>query len=253
MEALSVSQVEAYLACPLKYRFRYIDQIPPPWRPAALAFGASVHAAIEWFHRERLAGREPTAAQVQAIFDADWYAQNLDPLVFAEWDSKTSLAEKGRAMLALYVERAGSVRPKTAEERFEIDLFDPVTGEVLDVRLRGFIDLIEEDGTLVELKTAARMLDPGSLERHLQVSTYALAVFPREGKVPKLRLDILLKTKVPRLERLPTTRTTEDLAWTARLIEGTAQAIRAGHFYPNPSWRCTECEYFAHCQAWRGQ
>ena len=31
-----------------------------------------------------------------------------------------------------------------------------------------------------------------------------------------------------------------------------ALAIQTEHFFPNPSWRCTECEYFAHCQQWRG-
>jgi hypothetical protein len=29
---ISVSQVNAYLACPLKYRFQYVDRIPRPWR-----------------------------------------------------------------------------------------------------------------------------------------------------------------------------------------------------------------------------
>lgn len=253
MEPLSVSQVQCYLGCPLQYRFRYIDRIPPPWRPAALAFGSSIHAALEWFHRERLAGRTPDAEAVVSIFDADWYAANLEPIVLAEWDSKESLAEKGREMLRLYVETAGDVRPLAVEDRFEIALVDPETGEILDLTLRGMIDLIEEDGTLVELKTAARSLDPGSLDRHLQLSTYALVVFLREGRVPKLRLDSLLKTKAPRFDQRPTTRTIEDLAWTARLFAQVASAIRAGAFFPNPSWRCTECEYFAHCQAWRGE
>ena len=54
---ISVSQVNAYLGCPLKYRFQYVDKIPRPWRVAAMAFGSSVHAAVEWFHRERLADR----------------------------------------------------------------------------------------------------------------------------------------------------------------------------------------------------
>ena len=44
---ISVSQVNAYLACPLKYRFQYVDKIPRPWRAAAMAFGSSVHAAVE--------------------------------------------------------------------------------------------------------------------------------------------------------------------------------------------------------------
>ncbi len=36
---ISVSQVNAYLGCPLKYRFQYVDKIPRPWRVAAMAFG----------------------------------------------------------------------------------------------------------------------------------------------------------------------------------------------------------------------
>jgi putative RecB family exonuclease len=252
MEPISVSQVQAYLACPLKYRFRYVDRIPSPWRPAALAFGSSVHAAIEWFHKERTAGRNPEASAVVSIFDADWYAQNLDPLVFGARETSESVAEMGKKMLALYVREADGRVPEAIEERFEVDLVDPSNGEILDVRLRGFIDLIEEGDTLVDLKTAARTISSGDLERHLQLSVYALAFLLLRGRIPRLRLDMLLKTKLPRLERHETSRTLEDLGWTARLIRHVADAIQGGHFFPNPSWRCGECEYFAHCQRWRG-
>src|SRR5207247_7844690 len=84
---LSVSQVNAYLACPLKYRFQYVDKIPRPWRVAAMAFGSSVHAAVEWFQKERLADRRPELAEILKVFEADWYAQNVEPLVFSERES----------------------------------------------------------------------------------------------------------------------------------------------------------------------
>src|SRR5258705_5613447 len=250
--ALSISQVKAYLGCPLKDRFQYVDKIPRPWRVAAMAFGSSVHAAVEWFHKERLADRTPEIDAVLKVFDADWYAQNTEPLVFSERESKDSLADKGRAMLRLYVESTNGVKPVAIEQFFEIDLADPETGEVLDVRLRGVIDLVEEGETLVDLKTAGRTLEAGGLERHLQLSTYALAYALLHGSIPKLRLDMLLKTAKPRLERHPTTRSVEDLSWTARLIREVSLAIETEHFFPNPSWRCTECEDFAHCQPWRG-
>ena len=249
---ISVSQVNAYLACPLKYRFQYVDKIPRPWRVAAMAFGTSVHAAVEWFHRERLAGRKADMVEILKVFDADWYAQNLEPLVFSERESKDSLAEKGRAMLQLYVESVNGTMPVAVEQPFELDLADPETGELLDVRFRGIIDLVEEDQTLVDLKTAGRTLEQGGLERHLQLSTYALAFLLQHGAIPKLRLDMLLKTAKPRLERHETTRSIEDLGWTARLIHEVSLAIETEHFFPNLSWRCTECEYFAHCQQWRG-
>src|SRR5258707_13641682 len=100
---ISVSQVNAYLACPLKYRFQYVDKIPRPWRVAAMAFGTSVHAAVEWFHKQRINGGSPEIDSVLQVFDADWYAQNTEPLVFSERESKDSLDEKGRAMIQLYV------------------------------------------------------------------------------------------------------------------------------------------------------
>jgi putative RecB family exonuclease len=249
---ISVSQVNAYLGCPLKYRFQYVDKIPRPWRAAAMAFGSSVHAAVEWFHRERLVGKTPDLAEVLKVFDADWYAQNVEPLVFSERESREALAEKGRGMIQLYVESTNGTMPTAVEQPFELDLADPETGELLDVRLRGVIDLIEDGDVLVDLKTAGRTLEAGGLDRHLQLSTYALAYLLLHGNVPKLRLDMLLKTVKPRLERHETTRSVEDLSWTARLIREVSLAIQTEHFFPNPSWRCTECEYFAHCQQWRG-
>ena len=251
MEPISISRVQAYLACPLKYKFEHVDRIPKPWRAAALAFGGSVHAAIEWFHRERLEGRTPDPEGAVSVFDADWYAQNLEPLIFGDSETKEVLTEKGRALVRLYVDQAGI--PEAVEAPFEIELHDPVTGEVLDLRLRGRFDLLEEGGVVVDVKTAARCLDDRGILQHLQLSAYALAYLTLRGSVPKLRLDQLLKTKVPRIERKETARTVEDLAWPAHLIRRTAGAIASGHFYPNPSWRCSECEYFAHCQAWRGE
>lgn len=253
MEPLSVSQVQAFLACPLKYRFQYVEKLEKPWRAAALAFGTSVHAAVEWFHKERLAERKPDLPAVLSIFEADWYAANLDPLVFSGADSQESLAEKGRELVRLYVEGADGELPRAIEQPFEVDLVDPETGEDLDVRLRGYVDLLEADGTVVDLKTAARSVAPGDLERHLQLSVYALVAFLRHGDVPKLRLDVLLKTRVPRFEQHETSRTLADLSWTAQLVRMVARAIRARSFHPNPSWRCSECEFFAHCQSWRGE
>ena len=254
METISASQVQTYLLCPLKYRFQYVDKIARPFRASALAFGSSVHAAIEWFHRERVAGRTPDIPAVQSIFAADWYAQNLEPLVFKDRESNEGLADLGQKMLALYVEQAlRESAPMAIEESFEVDLFDPVTGEVLDVRLRGRIDLLEEGETLVDIKTAGRSFESRGLERHLQLSTYALVYLLLRHRIPKLRLDVLLKTKTPRLERMETARSVEDLAWTAHLIQRVARSIASGHFFPNPGWQCGECEYFAHCQAWRGE
>lgn len=254
MDAISASQVNCYLGCPLQYKFRYIDRLPKPWRSAALAFGTSVHAAVEWFHRERLGHKTPSVEHVTSMFLADWYAQTVEPLVFGKDESKEALAEKGVAMLKVYAEAAATAPvPSAVEERFSVGLVDVESGEELDVALHGVIDLVESDGTVVDLKTAGRSFDVVGMERNLQLSIYALAAFVLKGAIPKLRIDALLKTKVPRLERYETVRTPSDLSWTVQLIAGVARAIDGEQFFPNPSWRCTECEYYAQCTAWRGR
>jgi len=254
VDALSSSQVTCYLGCSLQYKFRYIDKLPKPFRGAAMAFGSSIHAAVEWFHRERMERRAATVENVISMFLADWYAQTVEPLVFSKDESKELLAEKGEAMLRVYVEAAAAAAvPSAVEERFSVGLVDVESWEELGVDLHGVIDLVESDGTVVDLKTVGRSFDVVGLERHLQLSIYALAVFVRDGTIPKLRIDALLKTKVPRLERYETVRTPADLAWTAQLIASVARAIDQEQFFPNPSWRCTECEYYAQCTVWRGR
>lgn len=143
---ISISQVQAYLACPLKYRFQYIEKIPRAFRPAALAFGSSVHSAVEWFHRERMNGRTPELWEVLELFEADWRAQAKEPLVFGERESSDGLIQKGREMLRLYATEAVSgPLPVAVEDPFEVPLRDPESGQELDVTLRGIVDLIEEE------------------------------------------------------------------------------------------------------------
>src|ERR1700741_2247541 len=117
---LSISQVQTYLACPLKYRFQYVEKIPKSFRPAALAFGSSVHVAVEWFQRERLAGRRTDLTEMLQIFEADWLAQTAEPLMFSDREDFQALLQKGREMLRLYFGDAStSPAPSAVEEPFE--------------------------------------------------------------------------------------------------------------------------------------
>ena len=43
---LSYSAISTYLTCPLKYKFHYIDQLPPAFTSSSLAFGSSIHEAV---------------------------------------------------------------------------------------------------------------------------------------------------------------------------------------------------------------
>ena len=77
-EAISVSQINLYLTCSLKYRFQYIDRLPRLVQSASLVFGSAMHKALEWLHKERRNGRTPPLDEVLRVFEADWHAQLLD-------------------------------------------------------------------------------------------------------------------------------------------------------------------------------
>src|SRR5688572_18325728 len=85
-EAVSASSIQLYLTCSLKWRFQYHDRLPRPTISANQAFGTTLHAALNWLHKERKLGHHPPLADLIQVFEADWYAQtqteNRQPITF---------------------------------------------------------------------------------------------------------------------------------------------------------------------------
>ena len=158
---LSVSQINLYSLCSLKYRFQYIDGLPKPFRPAALAFGSSVHAALSWYHDQVAKGNGTdegvTLEKVCKIFDADWYAQTLDTkILFDRGQTAAGLAALARELLGRYLVRP-QTQIKASEVHFTVPLIDPVSGEQLEVNLEGYFDLLTTDDGIVEFWVFSRI------------------------------------------------------------------------------------------------
>ena len=247
---LSASQMNLFLACPLKYRLKYIDQIPPPFKPSGLVLGSAVHSGIEWLHKRWQEGNRPDEEELLSIFEADLEAQMLEEIRFRPGEDAVSLRETGGGLLKLYYSETEARAPRAAELPFEVDLVHPPTGEILDVPLRGWIDLVEEDGTIVEIKTSARSPDDLTLAVHLQLSAYSYAAATMYKERPRIRLDCLLKTKRPRLEGIEVARSEVDDARLFLIAKEIIGAIEAESFFPNPSWMCKGCEFRPACPIW---
>lgn len=252
-DTVSVSQLTLYLTCSLKYRFQYIDRLPRLIRSAPLALGSSMHAALEWLHKERKAGRQPTLDQLLRVFDADWHAQLLEQDEAALEEPVDLITMKGKELLALYFHLPA--KPVVdAELFFQIPLVNPATGEVLPIPLRGVIDLIEADDTLVELKTSQRRWNVESLPDNLQLTTYSYAyrmLFGRPAR--EIRLVNLVRTKTPVIEAHPTERNDRDHERLFHVSREVLKGVTAGVFLPNRGcWLCRDCEYDADCREWAG-
>jgi putative RecB family exonuclease len=234
----SASQLVTYASCPRKYEYVYVLGLQSEKKSLALSFGSAVHGAIGWWFAERLEGRSPSVADAEQIFAADLAADvessNTTPEV-------QEAEAQGRLLVRMYLERHGELPVAAVEQPFEISIHDPITGEVLPRRLRGYFDLVLEDGRVIEIKTSARSWGrTADLRRHLQVNAYGFAT----GGV--VEAHVLVKKKDPSIEVF---RSEQNNNWWLAGAVSLERAILSGIFPPTPSVMCSTCDFEKNCAA----
>lgn len=254
LDNISPSRITSYLQCARKFAFRHVEKIPPAWKAAALAFGSAVHSSLQVFHERRRDNQLITNDEIISLFISDWQAQQEDDLLFKEGDTAEKLRDLGVTLISLYLHENQNLQVRAVEWPFETALLDPDTGEVLGPKLRGIFDLLLPDNGLVELKTAARAYDDGTLSRNLQFSAYAYGYRQIFQEDPTIKVVALLKqVKKPRIETYSVTRTRDDDGWFVQTALEVVAGIEAEVFPPNPGWPCGDCEYMPACSAWKGR
>src|ERR1051326_5113827 len=140
--SLSPTKLSTYLACPVKYRWTYVDD-RGKWylrSKSYYSFGSTLHRVLERFHSSDDAGVE-TTAEALAAYEENW--------IDAGFSSAEEMAEayhEGKEILERHVQdfakRESAARVLYVEKQLRLDmgLFD----------LTGRIDRIDEheDGTL---------------------------------------------------------------------------------------------------------
>lgn len=250
----SASQLTAYAMCPRLYYFRYVAHIEPEFRSLNLVLGSAVHGAIGWYFEEKISGHVPTMEEVERVAAADLLSETAQATIRWKEETPETLEAKGQALVRAYLANYAEQEVVGVEQRFEVDIQDPETGEVLPRPLVGYFDLVVRKGDeIVEIKTTSRAWHPKSLLRHLQVGSYVTAAHVLHGGPARVIIHAILKQKTPRTEEYPVERGEADNGWffhAAKAIEG---AIRAGVFPPAPGPTCFECEFGNTCLAYRGE
>lgn len=244
----SASQLTSYALCPRKYYLGYVLEEEAEFRSTSLVLGSAVHGALGWFFSEKLRGNPPDVADAERIVTADLLALTAGEAV--RWKTATfaSLDEEGRRLVRLYLQANADLPVAAVEAPFQVELVHPGTGAVVGRPLRGYFDLVLQDGTLVELKTSSKGWSEESLTRHLQIGAYAYATHAGEGAWTGVSVHVLVKLKRdPRLETYRVDRTAADLGWWIRAASEIEDAIAAHHFPPSPSPLCLECEHARAC------
>ena len=246
-EHISVSQVNTYLLCPRKYRYRYIDGLEPEHRSGAMAFGTAVHSALAWWFEQRQQGERPALDEALRIFRSDWSAEVAGDNLDLDGKSVEEHRELGEQLVRLFVAELGEVVPEAVELRVKVPLVDPRTAEELALPLLGFRDFVA-DGVVGEIKTTGRKNDPKTWL--FQLAAYAYALRSLTGRLPTAKVVQLVKTKTPKLVVSEVEVTEADVAWFLEVTAEVFTAIQSEAFFPNPGWACPRCEYRGACRAW---
>lgn len=251
IEHLSSSQIYLYLQCSLKYKFKYIDGIPATFKSSGLAFGSAIHSALSWFHKEKMNGGNVSLEKFYQIFDADWYSQIVDAKIhYKSGEDEMKLSILAKELLSLYFQEKHN-SAKGTEIPFVVPLIDPSNGKNLGLNLEGFIDLVEEDDTIVEFKTSAQTMKQKDADESLQITAYCYAyeIFCR--KPPKLiKVVDFVKTKKPKMITLKTTRNKTHYQRFFSITSQVLKGIKSQLFFPRSSFWCNDCEYASQCRKW---
>lgn len=239
-EILSPSQVRCFMDCQVRWWFKYGLKLPEP-QTGNLALGKAVHSAIAENFAQKLDTREDLpVAGILALYRQAW-AEECEQTEFRDDEDASELRACGEALVAKYMDEvAPALDPAAVEMRVE--------GEIAGVRVRGWIDLLDVDGRIIDLKTAARR--PSSIEpdHRFQVATYTQLTPGASGQA---RLDTLVKTKSPALVTQSFHVGCQDLLATRTLYALAQRTMRAELYMPNRlSLTCSRrnCGYWRRCE-----
>jgi len=187
--SFSHSKLTTYQQCPQKYKFRYVDEIPPPVRSIELHLGDTVHRALEKLYADALLGKLQSSDESLAFYQAKWdesYSPQMR-IVRSGTNARTYL-ELGRQMLLAYHKRFYPFNESTTlelEEKFSFPLSD-------GHEIRGIIDRLAraEDGSLEihDYKTSRRFPSPSQVGSDMQLALYELALRQRWPDAQRITL-----------------------------------------------------------------
>jgi PD-(D/E)XK nuclease superfamily len=184
--------------------------------------------------------REAWALLVKGEFPDVFGRPKLLP-EFAEDEDPKQLAEEGETLTVKYFdEYCPAIQPAAVEM--------PVAGRINGVEVKGFIDLLDTEGRIIDLKVVKRSPseDKVSPDHRFQVATYRKLL--GNSVSGAARIDHLVKNKSPKIVRQDYTIQNCDLEECEKMYPLVQQAIRTRLFLPNRSnYMCSR----RHCSFWR--
>ncbi|HSA94710.1 MAG TPA: ATP-dependent DNA helicase [Acidobacteriota bacterium] len=235
---LSYVQVEDYLTCPLKYRFRHIMRVPVlPHH--SLVFGRVLHAAIYSYLRQKMKGKRPDERFLLEAYAENWVNEGY----LSREHEELRRAAGERALRLFHAREEASVEKPAFLER-------PFRWREGALRVSGRYDRVDFEAggaVIIDYKTAevaSQKEADKAAAASLQLDIYALSFLKTEGRLPvETRLHFLEADIIGRAAKGE-----KELRRAEEKIRATADGLRAGELAARPDWHsCSVCEFKTIC------
>jgi putative RecB family exonuclease len=229
--------VNCYLGCSARWHYRYVQRLPDP-ASGSLVRGRAVHKLVTHWFKFRIEGLTLDNGHLAEAYDEIW-EQESEGAAFASGEDVEETKASGAALAAKYLaEAAPEIEPA------QLDI--PVSGTIGGVAVRGYVDLLDVHGTIVDLKTASRKPSGVSPDYALQIATYAALLPEASGNV---RLDTVVSTKTPALVNIAWTVSDADKQLVERIYPHVQAGMQSGYYTPNRSSQLCSRKYCAFADA----
>jgi DNA helicase-2/ATP-dependent DNA helicase PcrA len=266
---LSFHQVDAYLACPLRYKYAHVLRVPTAPHHA-IVYGSALHLAVQQFHKRHARGVVMSEAELIAAFEQAWTTEG-----FVSREHEEARLEAGRVALRRF-RRAqlepGAVIPAYVEREFafmldgdrvrgrmdRVDLIplgasagdggphgSDVAAAVTDAAdvVEPALPLLRERVVITDYKSSD-VRDPAKARERaresLQLTIYAMAWQAETGRLPDAVALHFLDSGLVGTAEVDAARVERGLAD----IREAASGIRAGRFEARPSYMaCSWCAF----------
>jgi hypothetical protein len=166
---------------------------------------------------------------------------------FRDDDDPREFGQAGETLVTKYMDEAAPrIEPAVVEMHLE--------GVINGVKVHGFLDLLDVEGRIIEIKTAKARPSTIDPMYKFQVATYGRLTPGASGAA---RIDTLVKTKSPQLIQQAFSITDPEVQATNTLYPLAQKLMRSGVYVPNrKSMMCSRrnCAYWRHCeQEWGGE
>lgn len=245
-DVLSPSQVRCFMDCQIRWWFKYGLKVPDA-PTGHMALGRAVHSALCENFAQKVDTREdlPTPGVI-TLFREAWINE-LEQTEFRDEENPQELAAIAEALVTKYMDcLSPTIDPAVVELK--------VYGEIGGVKVRGWIDLMDVEGRVIDIKTAKAR--PSSVDpmHKFQVATYSHLIAGASGEG---RIDTLVKTKAPQVISQNFQITSEEMRAAETLYPAAQEAMRQQRYMPNRlSMMCSRrnCSYWRHCERdWGGE